>query len=147
MMTSLPVLERGVDAVFDCVGQPGTIDLGLHILRPGGMLVLVGGAGKQPADWSLVWNRELTVQGTINSGPEPRLDGRYTMDQVVDWLGDAAYPVDHLVTHVYALDDWRTALSTASAGPRVGAVKVALRPNASVPLVGEVPVPTPPSRR
>lgn len=135
MMTSLPVLEQGVDAVFDCVGQPGTIDLGLHILRPGGMLVLVGGAGKQPADWSLVWNRELTVQGTINSGPEPALDGRYTMDQVVEWLGDAAYPVDHLVTHVYALDDWRTALSTASAGPRAGAVKVALRPNASIPLM------------
>jgi threonine dehydrogenase-like Zn-dependent dehydrogenase len=135
MMTSMPVLEQGVDAVFDCVGQPGTIDLGLHILRPGGMLVLVGGAGRQRVDWSLVWNRELTVQGTINSGPEPQLDGRYTMDQVVEWLGDAAYPVDHLVTHVYPLDDWRRALSTASAGPRAGAVKVALRPNASVPLV------------
>lgn len=135
MMTPLPVLEQGVDVVFDCVGKPGTIDLGLHVLRPGGMLVLVGGAGKQSVDWSLVWNRELTVQGTINSGPEPALDGRYTMDRVVEWLGEDAYSVDHLVTHVYALDEWRTALATASAGPRAGAVKVALRPNPSIPLV------------
>jgi len=142
-MTRLPILERGVDAVFDCVAHPDTIDLGLHLLRPGGMLVLVGGAGRQHVDWSLVWNRQLTVQGTINFGPEPALEGRHTMDQVVDWLGDEAYPVDHLVTHVHPLDEWRTALSTASAGPRAAAVKVALRPNRSLPLVGPVPAPVP----
>jgi threonine dehydrogenase-like Zn-dependent dehydrogenase len=134
-MTALPILERGVDAVFDCVAQPATIDLGLHLLRPGGMLVMVGGAGKQPVDWSLVWNRQLTVQGTINFGPEPALGGRHTMAQVVDWLADGAYPVDHLVTHVHALDDWRRALSTASAGPRASSVKVALRANPQMALV------------
>jgi len=57
---------------------------------------------------------------------------------VVDWLADPAYPVDHLVTHVAAIDDWRAALATASAGPRAGAVKVALRPNEALPLVGDV---------
>lgn len=134
-MTRVPILERGVDAVFDCVAHPDTIDLGLHLLRPGGMLVLVGGAGKQPVDWSLVWNRQLTVQGTINFGPEPALGGRHTMEQVVDWLGDPRYPVDHLVTHIHPLEEWTAALSTASAGPRASALKVALRPNPQVPLV------------
>jgi len=134
-MTRVPILERGVDAVFDCVAAPDTVDLGLHLLRPGGMLVLVGGAGKQPVDWSLVWNRQLTVQGTINFGPEEALGGRHTMAQVVEWLGDPSYPVDHLVTHVHGLDEWTTALSTASAGPRASALKVALRPNRQVPLV------------
>jgi threonine dehydrogenase-like Zn-dependent dehydrogenase len=127
--TPLPVLGDGVDAVFDCVGRPETIDLGLHLLRPGGMLVLVGAAGRQRVDWSLVWNRQLTVQGTINFGPEPALDGRHTMAEVVDWLADDSYPVEHLVTHEYGLDEWRSALATASAGPSAAAVKVALRPN------------------
>ena len=136
--TTLPILGDGVDAVFDCVGQPDTIDLGLHLLRAGGMLVLVGAAGRQPVDWSLVWYRQLTVQGTVNFGPEPSLGGRHTMAEVVDWLADPAYPVDHLVTHVAAIDDWRAALATASAGPRAGAVKVALRPNEALPLVGDV---------
>jgi threonine dehydrogenase-like Zn-dependent dehydrogenase len=131
-MTSLPLLERGVDAVFDCVGHADTIDLSLHLLRPTGMLVLVGGAGRQSVDWSLVWNRQLTVQGTINFGPEPTLGGHHTMAQVVEWLGDPAYPVDHLVTHAYDLADWRQALATASAGPRAEAVKVTLRPNGAV---------------
>ncbi len=134
-MTKVPILERGVDAVFDCVGYPDTIDLGLHILRPGGMLVLVGAAGKQSVDWSLVWSRELTVQGTINSGPEPALGGRRTMEQVAEWLADPAYLVDDMVTHQYDLEQWQQGLSAASAGPKAQAVKVTLRPNADVPLV------------
>ena len=135
-MTSVPILERGVDVVFDCVAHPDTVDLGLHLLRPGGMLVMVGGAGKQPVDWSLVWNRQLTVQGTINFGPEPALGGRHTMDQVVEWLADEQYPVDHLVTDVHPLGDWTRALTSASAGPDGRqAVKVALRPNPGVPLI------------
>jgi threonine dehydrogenase-like Zn-dependent dehydrogenase len=134
-MTKIPILEHGVDAVFDCVGFPDTIDLALHLLRPTGMLVLVGGAGKQPVDWSLAWNRELTIQGTINSGPEPALGGRTTMDQVVEWLADPAYLVDGLVTQILELDDWTAALETASAGPRAEAIKVALRPNPDLKLI------------
>ncbi|WP_307872859.1 zinc-dependent alcohol dehydrogenase [Paractinoplanes ovalisporus] len=133
-LTRVPLLEQGVDVVFDCVGLSSTIDLGLHLLRPSGMLVLVGGAGRQPVDWSLVWNRQLTVQGSVNFGPEPALDGRHTMAQAVEWLADPAYPVDGLVTHIHDLPEWRTALTTAAAGPRASAVKVALRPNPDLPL-------------
>jgi threonine dehydrogenase-like Zn-dependent dehydrogenase len=133
-LTRVPLLERGVDVVFDCVASPATVDLALHLLRPAGMLVLVGGAGRQPVDWSLVWNRQLTVQGTINFGPEPALGGRHTMAQVVEWLADPAFPVDHLVTHVLPLAEWDQALRLASAGPGAGAVKVTLRPDESLPL-------------
>ncbi len=134
-LTATPILQQGVDVVFDCVARRESIDLGLHLLRPTGMLVLVGGAGKQRVDWSLVWNRQLTVQGTVNSGPEPALGGRTTMAEVVRWLADPAYPVDGLVTHTFALDDWRLALRTASAAARANAVKVTLRPNPDLPLV------------
>jgi threonine dehydrogenase-like Zn-dependent dehydrogenase len=127
-MTRTPLLEQGVDVVFDCVALSGTLDLALHLLRPTGVLVLVGSAGKQQVDWSLVWARQLTVQGTVNSGPEPALDGRPTMSEVVRWLADPAFPVDDLVTHTFGLGDWRQALVTASAGPRARAVKVAFRP-------------------
>ncbi|MGV1037423.1 MAG: zinc-dependent alcohol dehydrogenase [Candidatus Nanopelagicales bacterium] len=134
-MTKIPILEQGVDAVFDCVALPQTLDLAMHLLRPTGMLVLVGGAGKQDVDWSLVWNRQLTVQGTINSGPEPKLGGRETMAQVVDWLADDEYPVDGIVTHTFGLNDWKQAMETASAGSQVKSVKTTLRPNPDIPLV------------
>lgn len=134
-LTPIPLLERGVDAVFDCVALPRTIELGMHLLRANGTFVLVGGAGKQDFDWSLVWNRQLTVKGSVNSGPEPQLGGRTTMSQVVQWLGEPAFRVDGIVTHVYDLAQWREALTTASAGPTQQAVKVALRPNPDVELV------------
>lgn len=133
-LTKTPILEQGVDAVFDCVGRPDTIDLGLHLLRSTGTFLLIGAAGKQSVDWSLVWNRRLTVAGTYNFGPEPDLGGRHTMHQVVEWLGDESYRVDGLVTHTYPLDQWRTALETASAGPGAQAVKTTLRPNPDLPL-------------
>lgn len=134
-MTKIPVLEQGVDAVFDCVGHEDTIDLAIHLLRPRGTLVLVGAAGKQTADWTLVWHRELTILGTVNSGPEPRLGNRRTMAQVAEWLGDRSYRVDGLVTHTFPLDEWGDALRVASAGPAAQAVKVTLRPNPHIPLV------------
>ncbi len=134
-MTKTGILEHGVDVVFDCVASPATLDLGMHLLRATGMLVVVGTAGKQDVDWSLVWNRQLTVQGTINFGPEPSLGGRHTMAQVVEWLGDADYPVDGIVTHTFDLPEWKRALETASAGPNASAVKTTLRPNTDIPLV------------
>jgi threonine dehydrogenase-like Zn-dependent dehydrogenase len=135
-ITRTPILEQGVDVVIDCVAHRTTIDLALHLLRPTGTLVLVGGAGRQRVDWSLVWNRELTIRGTVNSGPEPSLAGRTTMSEVVTWLADPSYPVDGLVTHVFPLEDWSSALATATAGPAAGAAKVTLRPNTEIPLVG-----------
>jgi threonine dehydrogenase-like Zn-dependent dehydrogenase len=135
-MTKTPILERGVDAVFDCVGSPETIDLGLHLLRSTGSFVLIGAAGKQPMDWSLVWYRRIDVSGTYNFGPEPTLpDERHTMEQVVDWLADSKYRVDGLVTGVFDIDQWQTAIETASAGPRARSVKATLRPNPDIALV------------
>ena len=134
-MTRTPILEQGVDAVFDAVASAETIDLGLHLLRSSGALVLVGSAGQQQVDWSLVWNRGLTVLGTCNFGPERTLGGRHTMDQVVEWLHDPGYRVDELVTHTFGIEEWRSAMDTASAGPGAECVKATLRPNPEIPLV------------
>lgn len=134
-MTRVGILGEGVDAVFDCVAHADTIDMALHLLRPNGTLVVVGAAARQRMDWSLVWSRRLTILGTYNFGVEQALGGRRTMDQIVDWLGDPAFPVDGLVTHTFGLDEWAAALSTASAGPAAGCVKATLRPNPGIALM------------
>ena len=122
----LPVLDGGLDAVFDCIATASTVDLGLRLLRGRGTLVLVGTAGRQRVDWSLVWWRELSVVGSVVYGREA--DGSRTMETVRDWLADPAHPVDMVITHRYPLERWTEALQTASAGPRAGAIKVILEP-------------------
>lgn len=117
---STPVLDGGVD----CVGTAQTIDLAMRLLRGRGTLVLLGTAGRQKIDWSLVWFRELTVLGTVVYATEH--DGRRTFDVVREWLQDPAYPADMILTHRFPLDRYAEALDTASAGPRAKAIRVAL---------------------
>src|SRR3954469_15353472 len=124
----LPVLDGGVDVVFDCVASADTVDLGLRLLRGRGSYVMVGTAARERIDWSLVWWRELTIRGAVVYGEEPAMGRRRTFDVIGEWLRDPAYPVGDLVTHTFALGQYREALAAASAGPGAGAVKVALRP-------------------
>lgn len=119
-----PVLDGGVDAVFDCVGTEQTLDLAMRLLRPRGTLVMVGTAGRQKVDWSLVWWRELTVLGTVVYATEK--DGRRTFAMVREWLTDPSYPADMIVTHRFPLDRYAEALDTATQGPRAHALRVAL---------------------
>jgi threonine dehydrogenase-like Zn-dependent dehydrogenase len=127
----LPVLDGGVDVVFDCVANAATIDLGLRLLRGRGTFVMVGTAARETIDWSLVWWRELTIRGAVVYGEEndPTLGtaGRRTIDIVGEWLSDSAYAVGGVVTHTFPLQDYADALATATAGPAAGAVKVVFR--------------------
>lgn len=69
-----------------------------------------------------MWARELTVCGSATYGRER--DGRRTFAIVREWLTDPAFPVDHLVTHRFPLEEYGRAIETASAGVGAGAVKV-----------------------
>ena len=143
----LPVLDGGVDVVFDCHGSRTSLDLALRALRAGGTLVLCGKAGRHEAEWSLLWARELTVRGAASYGREP--NGQRTFAVVREWLTDQSFPIDSMVTHRFPLEDFSAALETAAAGPAAGAVKVvfegpatALRPHevAAVDHAADAPV-------
>ena len=118
----LPVLDRGVDAVFDCRGTTASVTLGLSLLRSAGTLVVCGRPGRLEIDWSALWARELTLVGSGGFGREPA--GWRTFAAVREWLGEPSFPADNLVTHRYPLGEFETALATAAAGEAAGAIKV-----------------------
>ncbi len=118
----LPILDRGLDAVFDCRGTAASVTLALALLRSAGTLVVSGRAGRLELDWSAVWARELTIAGSGGFGREPA--GWRTFAAVREWLTDPTFPADGLVTHRYPLAEFERALATAAAGGAAGAVKV-----------------------
>jgi threonine dehydrogenase-like Zn-dependent dehydrogenase len=118
----LPVLDRGVDVVFDCNGTAASLDLAVRMLRGGGSLVLSGPSGRHAVEWPLIWARELLLCGAAHFGREP--NGRRTFAVIREWLTDSTFPVDALVTHRFPLDEFGAAIETAVAGQAVGAVKV-----------------------
>jgi threonine dehydrogenase-like Zn-dependent dehydrogenase len=120
----LPVLDRGLDAVFDCRGTAASVQLGMHMLRAGGTLVLLQRPAHLEADWSLLWSREITLAGAARYGREA--NGWRTFAVVRDWLGDPGFPVDGMVTHRFHLDEIDNAVAAAEAGAGLGAVKVVI---------------------
>lgn len=120
--STLPVLDGGVDVVFDCRATASTTDLGLRLLRAGGTLVVCQRSSRHDVELPLVWARELTVCGAATYGREA--GGRRTFAIVREWLTDPSFPVDHLVTHRYPLEEYGRAIETATEGVGVGAVKV-----------------------
>jgi threonine dehydrogenase-like Zn-dependent dehydrogenase len=127
----LPVLDRGLDAVFDCRGTAASVTLGIRLLRSAGTIVVAGRAGRLELDWSAVWSRELTIAGSGGFGREPA--GWRTFAAVREWLTDRSFPADSLVTHRYPLAAFETAIATAAAGEAMGAVKVVFE-DPSAPL-------------
>ena len=62
------------------------------------------------------------MRGAASYGRES--NGQRTFAIVREWLTDASFPIDTMVTHRFPLEDYGAALETAAAGAAAGAVKV-----------------------
>ena len=77
-------------------------------------------------DLTLAWARELRVSGNYVYGREPSVAGQpHTIAHLLRLLAAKGAPdVSGLVTHRFALADWRAALRTAMGRERAASVKV-----------------------
>ncbi len=134
---SLPLLDRGVDVIFDCRTTSETTDMAVRVLRPGGTLVLVGrGLPSQTTDWSYAWHNELQIVGSSSYGREAT--GARTFARAKELLADPALQLDQFVTHRYPLEMYEEALTTAQTGTGASAIKVVLEGPAAVMREREV---------
>jgi threonine dehydrogenase-like Zn-dependent dehydrogenase len=124
------VLTGGVDACLECVGSARTIDDALRLTRAGGVVVLVGlAAVPRGVDWTPIWLREVKVHGAGYYAQE-RLEGRLvrSMDLAMELIASGRVDLSSLITHRFALADYRRALAVALDKRRHQAIKVLLRP-------------------
>ncbi|MBN1893068.1 alcohol dehydrogenase catalytic domain-containing protein [bacterium] len=116
------ILEReteGLDAVFECCGDPEALDQAVSILKPGGRLVVVGipAAERVPQDLHALRRKEITVihvrrqNGCIATALE---HVRANPDLIESW-----------VTHVFGIEDAQRAFETAS-GRSDGVIKAVI---------------------
>jgi len=122
-----PTLTGGFEVVYECAGTPASLAAALHVTVPRGRLAMIGSvADAAPLDLTLAWARELRITGNYVYGREASLPGQpHTIDHLLELLARGETPpVEALLTHRYRLGEWRTAIRTAVAGGRKGAVKV-----------------------
>lgn len=129
-----PVLSGGADVVFECAGSPGALNDALRFARPGGKVVLLGLASlPKGIDWSFVWQKELHVQGVFASGPMETPLGRMTaMQYAMRLFADGTVDLSDMVTHRFALKDFRQAIETAWSKKTSGCLKAVLVPDTAV---------------
>lgn len=124
------VFERGgFPLIFDCVGSAGSLSQALSFAAPRGRLVMLGCAGRTTLDLTAMWARELDLKGYVGYGLERWRGGtRHTMAIAHELMEETGTPLEKMVTHVFPLAQFRTALGAAANHRASGAVKVVLEP-------------------
>jgi threonine dehydrogenase-like Zn-dependent dehydrogenase len=120
----------GFPLIFDCVGSGETVKQSLRYASARGRIVLLGCAAEiRKLDLTFTWARELDLKGYVCYGLEDWQGGRaHTFEIVHELLLHTAAPVEQMVTDVYPLEQYQTALSAVVNRRRTGSIKVLLDP-------------------
>ncbi len=120
------MVSGGYDVIFDCVGCISSMDESLRWTRSRGQVVLVGTGHGRSVDMTPIWFTELTVLGAYGRQIE-KFDGREigTYQLVYELMCAGKLKTDGLLTHTFALSDYKKAFNTAMNKAKDKAVKVA----------------------
>lgn len=125
--TGLPMCHPGgIDVVYDTVGKPETLEVGVRLLKARGTLVKSGFHAPGRWEWSPLYFKELSWVGSNAFGLE-EVEGRrqHAMEHYFDLVTAGRVQIRPMLTHTFRLEDWRQALFTIATQAETGAVKVA----------------------
>ncbi len=136
------MLMGGYDAIYDTIGTQKTLADALRWTRAGGAIVLVGvDLNLKYLDLSPVWYQEISLIGSMGHGMENWPVGtgqrRSTFAVAAELIEQKLLHPEKLLTHRFALTNFREAIRTAIKKGETRAVKVvfdyALLPASVVP--------------
>ncbi|GAC1402185.1 MAG: hypothetical protein NVS4B12_28770 [Ktedonobacteraceae bacterium] len=112
------MLLGGYDVIYDTIGTQGTIHNALRWARAKATIVLVGlSLHMMHIDLTPVWFQEVNLIGTLGQGMETWPIGtreqRSTFSITTDMITHGLLHPEHLITHHFALNNYRQALMTA----------------------------------
>ena len=122
-------VEGGPSLIYDTVGTEKSVGDTMALAREGGRIVLVGAAAKVSADLTRLWYRQLSVAGVFAYGLAPyQGQQRDIYDLSIDLIRGDGFTDLGLVTHTFALEEYRAALGAALDKNGHGSIKVVFRP-------------------
>jgi (R,R)-butanediol dehydrogenase/meso-butanediol dehydrogenase/diacetyl reductase len=102
------ILMGGFSKVFDTVASTATIAAAMRALRTGGTLSMVGITKDPVTDLTPLWLKLQTIKGVYCYGfVDIRGERRHVFDIAIDLVKQKKVAVEHMVTHTFAIDDYR----------------------------------------
>lgn len=126
----LPMCHPGfVDVVYDTVGKVDSFEVSARVLASRGTIVKAGVHGPARWEWSPVDFKELRWVGSNAFGVET-VEGRrqHAIEHYLDLVAAGRIDLTGMLTHEFALDQWREAFLAIADQGRSGSIKVAIRP-------------------
>jgi threonine dehydrogenase-like Zn-dependent dehydrogenase len=123
----LPMAYPGhVDVVYDTIGTPKTVELGVRVLASRGALVELGVNPPGRFEWTPLYFKEIRLVGSNAFGIE-EVEGRrqHGIRHYFDLVEAGRIDVSRMLTHTFPLEKWRDAFAAVSDQGTSGAVKVA----------------------
>jgi threonine dehydrogenase-like Zn-dependent dehydrogenase len=124
---SLPFCHPGhVDVVYDTVGKPDTLEIGIRVVKGRGSVVVTGVGAPGRFEWAPLYFKEVRLIGSNAFGLE-EVDGKrqHGIAHYLDLVQQGRVDVSAMLTHTFPLDEWREAFSTLARQGETGAIKVA----------------------
>jgi threonine dehydrogenase-like Zn-dependent dehydrogenase len=116
----------GIDVVYDTVGKQETFEVGTRVLRARGTLVKAGVHGPTWWEDTPLYFKELSLVGSNAFGVE-EIDGvrKHGIEHYLDLTAAGRVDLTGMLTHTYALAEWRDAFTALATQDTTGAIKVA----------------------
>jgi threonine dehydrogenase-like Zn-dependent dehydrogenase len=119
----------GVDVVYDTIGKPETLALGVRILRARGALVLSGVHAPGRWEHSPLYFKELRLVGSNAFGIE-EVEGirQHGIQHYLDLAQSGRVDLTGVVTHTFGLTAWQDAFAALADQEASGAIKIVIDP-------------------
>jgi len=136
-----PMLNGGVDVVYDSVGSPESVEVGVRMTRSRGRIVVTGVEMPKKFEWTPLYFKEIALIGS-NAFAIEEHEGRrqHAMEWYLEFVRTKRVDVTPIITHRYRLDDYRDAFMTCYDQGKSSAVKVLFEyplPSSPSPSLGE----------
>jgi threonine dehydrogenase-like Zn-dependent dehydrogenase len=120
-----PMLNGGVQAVYDSVGTAETLEIGLRVCDWRGKIVITGVATPRRFEWTPLYFKEVSIIGSNAFGFETFGGKRSHAIQIyLDLIREKGVDVTPILTHRFRLDQYAEALLACRHQGKSGAVKV-----------------------
>jgi len=120
-----PMLNGGVNTVYDSVGSPETVEMSVRLCDYRGRIVVTGVGTPRRFEWTPLYFKELSIIGSNAFGLES-LGGerKHAFEIYFDQVRDRGLDVTPILTHRFPLERYADAFLSCRRQGKSGAVKV-----------------------